>query len=117
MMRSNLFWTQFVGQILVGTLVPISLLGISFFFSAKPGARKKLYFISSILTLLGIFAMRWNVVVGGHLFSKSFLGFTTYKLNLIGAEAYIALGIVIIPFVILAALFYFLPPWHEESGA
>ncbi|OGB90436.1 polysulfide reductase [candidate division WOR-1 bacterium RIFCSPHIGHO2_01_FULL_53_15] len=115
MMRSNLFWTQFVGQILVGTLVPISLLGISFFFSAKPGARKKLYFISSILTLLGIFAMRWNVVVGGQLFSKSFLGFTTYKLNLIGAEAYIAAAIAVLPLFILAALLYLLPPWEEEN--
>ena len=26
------------------------------------------------LTLIGIFAMRWNVVIGGQLFSKSFLG-------------------------------------------
>ena len=31
------------------------------------------------LTLVGIFAMRWNVVIGGQLFSKSFLGYTTYK--------------------------------------
>ena len=25
--------------------------------------------------------MRWNVVIGGQLFSKSFLGYTTYKLE------------------------------------
>jgi hypothetical protein len=30
--------------------------------------------------VIGIFAMRWNVVIGGQLFSKSFLGYTTYKM-------------------------------------
>ena len=25
--------------------------------------------------------MRWNVVIGGQLFSKSFLGYTTYKME------------------------------------
>ena len=30
--------------------------------------------------MMGIFAMRWNVVIGGQLFSKSFLGYTTYKM-------------------------------------
>ena len=40
-----------------------------------------MYLIASLLTLIGIFAMRWNVVIGGQLFSKSFLGYTTYKVD------------------------------------
>ena len=36
--------------------------------------------IAGCLTLVGIFAMRWNVVIGGQLFSKSFLGYTSYKM-------------------------------------
>ena len=59
--------------------------------------------------------MRWNVVIGGQLFSKSFLGFTTYKLNLIGLEVYIAATIAVLPFFILAALLYLLPPWEKEK--
>ena len=44
-------------------------------------ARRMLYVAAGVLTLIGIFAMRWNVVIGGQLFSKSFLGYTTYKLD------------------------------------
>jgi hypothetical protein len=33
------------------------------------------------LIMVGVFAMRWNVVIGGQLFSKSFLGYTTYKME------------------------------------
>ncbi|MBI5700512.1 polysulfide reductase NrfD [Candidatus Saganbacteria bacterium] len=114
LMKGNLFWTQFVGQILVGTIVPLALLALTFLFKTSPSIRKSFYFVSAILTLAGIFFMRWNVVIGGQLFSKSFLGFTTYKLNLIGIEAYAAIAIAILPFVILSALIYILPPWEKE---
>ena len=30
--------------------------------------------------------MRWNVVIGGQLFSKSFLGYTTYKMGFVTRE-------------------------------
>ena len=42
--------------------------------------RRRIYTLAGLLTLIGIFAMRWNVVIGGQLFSKSFLGYTTYKM-------------------------------------
>ena len=42
--------------------------------------------LSGALALIGIFAMRWNVVIGGQLFSKSFLGYTTYKMELVTKE-------------------------------
>ena len=116
LMSHNLFWSQFVVQILLGTLVPIGLLAISFLLGGNPGARKKLYVVSAILTLIGIFAMRWNVVIGGQLFSKSFRGFTTYKLGLIGSEAYIAAAIMVLPLIILAVLLYLLPPWEKDSA-
>ena len=34
--------------------------------------------------------MRWNVVIGGQLFSKSFLGYTTYKMTLVTKEGLLA---------------------------
>ncbi len=43
-----------------------------------------MYFASAALILLGVLAMRWNVVIGGQLFSKSLRGFTTYKMELAG---------------------------------
>ena len=55
------------------------------------------------MTLIGILAMRWNVVIGGQLFSKSFLGYTTYKMGFATREGLLpAILIMMLPFVILA---------------
>ena len=68
--------------------------------------------------MMGIFAMRWNVVIGGQLFSKSFLGYTTYKLGLIDREGLlVAIVLTILPFVILWALIKLLPPWEDAHGS
>ncbi len=67
--------------------------------------------------MIGIFAMRWNVVIGGQLFSKSLLGYTTYDLHF-GTREGLATAIVltIMPFGILFVLAKLLPPWqHNES--
>ena len=77
-------------------------------------ARKVTYAIAAMLTLVGIFAMRWNVVIGGQLFSKSFLGYTTYKLAFATKEGLLpAIVLMILPFVILWALVKILPPFEE----
>ena len=48
--------------------------------------------------------MRWNVVIGGQLFSKSFLGYTTYKMSLVTKEgSLVAIGLSILPLIILSA--------------
>ena len=71
-----------------------------------------------MLTLIGIFAMRWNVVIGGQLFSKSFLGYTTYKLGFATREGLLpAIILLILPFVILWVLVKLLPPWEREEPA
>ena len=72
--------------------------------------RVRLYVTAAVLTLIGIFAMRWNVVIGGQLFSKSFLGYTTYKLGFATREGLLpALMVLILPFGILAVLLRLLP--------
>jgi predicted membrane protein len=60
--------------------------------------------------------MRWNVVIGGQLFSKSFLGYTTYKMTLITKEGLLAAIVLsILPLIILAALVKLLPPWPDKE--
>ena len=61
--------------------------------------------------------MRWNVVIGGQLFSKSFRGFTIYKVGLIGREGgLVAAVLTILPLIILYLLIRLLPPWeHDEA--
>jgi len=60
--------------------------------------------------------MRWNVVIGGQLFSKSFLGYTTYKLELVTREGLLpAIALTILPFIFLFILIKLLPPWHDKD--
>jgi predicted membrane protein len=62
--------------------------------------------------------MRWNVVIGGQLFSKSFLGYTTYKMEFATREGLLpAILLMILPFVILAVLVKLFPPWAEDEPA
>jgi len=118
MVKTKLFVSQIVVQIFLGTLLPIALLGIVQLRRVGDRGRRWIYACSGVLTLIGIFAMRWNVVIGGQLFSKSFLGYTTYKLEFATREGLLpAIVIMILPFVILAVLLRLLPPWGEQHEA
>jgi Ni/Fe-hydrogenase subunit HybB-like protein len=118
MARTKLFTSQIVLQILVGTVVPIAMLATTQLVRLRERSRLWIYIGASLLTLVGIFAMRWNVVVGGQLFSKSFLGYTTYKMGFATREGLLpAILVMILPFVILAVLVRLLPPWHDEPAA
>ncbi|MEK7670638.1 MAG: polysulfide reductase, partial [Bacteroidota bacterium] len=78
--------------------------------------RKLFYFVSVILIQLGIFATRWNVVIGGQMFSKSFRGLTAYKMELTGIEGLLmTLVLLVLPLVVLAVLTKILPPWESSQ--
>jgi len=105
-------------QIVLGTVTPILLLAITQVMKLTEIGRKRIYVLAGCLTLIGIFAMRWNVVIGGQLFSKSFLGYTTYKMGLVTREGLLtAILLTILPFAILWVLVKLLPPWSERSSA
>ncbi len=118
MVHTRLFFSQIVLQIFLGTLLPILLLASTQLFKLSESARKRLFAFASILTMIGIFAMRWNVVIGGQLFSKSFLGYTTYKVDFVTREGLLpAAFLLVLPFAILFVLVKILPPWHVETSA
>src|SRR5208283_2562216 len=101
--------------IFLGTVTPILLLGATQVLTLTESARKRIYGLAGCLTLVGIFAMRWNVVIGGQLFSKSFLGYTTYKMGLVTREGLLtAVVLTFLPLVILWVLVKLLPPWPER---
>jgi len=117
MVKTRLFTSQIVLQIVLGTLVPLVLLGLSQLVTFREKTRRALYVLAGSLTLMGIFAMRWNVVIGGQLFSKSFLGYTTYKMEFATREGLLpAIVLMILPFVILGVLIRLLPPWGHGEG-
>ena len=116
MVHTQLWVSQVIVQILVGTLVPIFMLGSTQLLRMSESVRQRIYGTAGVLTLGGIFAMRWNVVIGGQLFSKSFLGYTSYKMALATKEGLLpAVALLILPFVILAVLIRLLPPWQSPK--
>ena len=117
MVHTKLYFSQIVLQIVLGTLTPLALLAITQLVRLPELTRKRIYSVAGVLTMIGIFAMRWNVVIGGQLFSKSFLGYTTYKMGFVTREGLLpAIVLSILPFVILWVLVKVLPPWHEEAA-
>ena len=112
LVSGKLYLTLFVSQGLVGTIIPLCTLAFLQFYKGKIRLRKTLYFIVGVLVLIGVYSMRWNVVIGGQLFSKSFSGFTSFKLGLIGLDGTLMAAFwLLLPIGILAFLLWLLPPW------
>lgn len=108
--------TLLIMQVLIGTAIPLLTLGVFQFYKPAVKIRQWAYFIISMMVLVGIFFMRWNVVIGGQLFSKSFYGFTSFKLGLIGSEGFLMASIwIVVPFLILTFLLWLLPPWKKNA--
>jgi Ni/Fe-hydrogenase subunit HybB-like protein len=124
MLSSRLVVSLIVMQVLMGTVVPLVAL-----FLVAPALRRRgllqvpdelrrlIYFLVAILIEIGIFSTRWNVVIGGQLFSKSLRGLTTYKLELLGIEGMLTAGaIMLLPFITLYIIVKVVPPWPESEA-
>jgi predicted membrane protein len=112
LVSSKLYLTLFIAQGLVGTIIPLITLVFLQFYKHKIRVRKTMYFIVSMLVLIGVYSMRWNVVIGGQLFSKSFSGFTSFKVGLIGLDGTLMAAFwLLLPIAILSFLLWLLPPW------
>lgn len=110
LIRQKLFMSLIVLQVLIGMLVPLGILIIAKSRKLSDDGRRLLYFTAVILIQMGIFSTRWNIVIGGQLFSKSFRGLMAYKMEIMGIEGFLtALGLLILPFVVLAVLIKLLP--------
>ena len=124
MISSRLFLSLVVLQILLGTLLPmVALFLVSPAFRTRgllevpEELRRWTYLAAGVLIQIGIFSTRWNVVIGGQLFSKSLRGLTVYKVELLGLEGFfMSAALLILPFVVLYLLVVLLPPWPESEA-
>jgi Ni/Fe-hydrogenase subunit HybB-like protein len=117
LVTDKLFISLWVIQIFLGMLLPLGILIVVKSLKINEELRRLFYFAAAILIQLGIFATRWNVVIGGQLFSKSFRGLTTYKMEVVGIEGLIAAIVLLIsPFIILAILLRLLPAGETENA-
>jgi Ni/Fe-hydrogenase subunit HybB-like protein len=121
LISGRLFLSLVILQALLGTVLPLALLAIvSPAFGSRGLARvpselrRLIYLGCAILIQVGIFSTRWNVVIGGQLFSKSLRGLTVYKMQLLGLEGlFMSALLLALPFFLLYVLVKILPPWKE----
>jgi Ni/Fe-hydrogenase subunit HybB-like protein len=107
------FW---LWQVKLGSVIPLVLLGFLGIFKIKEYFYTFLASAVSAILLLQVLIMRWNVVIGGQLMSKSARGYTEFHPMWFGKEGIIAVIIVMaIPFLILFVLGRIFPFWAEDK--
>ena len=117
LVTSRLFISLAVVQLLLGTLGPLVLLAAGRFSRLPAEMKRTIYFVAALLVQVGIFSTRWNVVIGGQLFSKSFRGMTVFKLELGGIEGLLmGIALLVLPFIFLWILVKLLPPWDDARS-
>lgn len=116
---------------LITEVIPVTYFGVqlapmvlSFFllmFARKESrsriSRQFMTILSGSMILISVLAMRFNVVVGGQLVSKSLSGYAKFHVPLIHEGIIPTIGFLALPFVILAVLVKVLPPWFDTEEA
>jgi len=119
----NLLWgplynTYWLYQVKIFSVIPFFLLGALCLVKFKD--RVILFFapIASLMILVQVLLMRWNVVIGGQLMSNSTRGQVVFVPEWLGREGIIAaICIMIAPLVILFFLGKIFPFWLSEKTA
>ncbi|MBI4633353.1 MAG: polysulfide reductase NrfD [Deltaproteobacteria bacterium] len=111
------FTNIFILQYGLGNLLPFILFLL-------PRLTIKRAALGSMLMLMGVFMMRWNVVIGGQSFSSSFAGFMHYHLPLIPHDLETlkeglvgALAVGAMPFILFWILAKIFPLFGEEKSS
>jgi Ni/Fe-hydrogenase subunit HybB-like protein len=110
------FFKIFILQYGLGNLVP-------FIIFKMPGLTIRRALVGTLLVLMGVFMMRWNVVIGGQAFSASFSGFMEYSLpiwpstiELFKEGLFGALSVIITPFVLFFLVTRVLPVFGVKDS-
>ena len=109
------FW---LWQVKICSILPLIILGVMGFFTLKNSIYNFMAAIVSSILLLQVLIMRWNVVIGGQLMSKSARGYTEFHPEWLDKEGILAVIIVMaIPFIILFVLSRIFPFWTPDNEA
>ena len=68
---SKLFISLTIVQIMLGTIGPLLMLAGARYSTLPDELRRLIYVVAALLIQVGIFSTRWNVVIGGQLFSDA----------------------------------------------
>ena len=116
LITGKLAFSYILVQGLIGSLIPLDLLGSVSLRKVKDSVLIVFASLSSFLILIQVFAMRWNVIIGGQLFSKSLRGFTSYTPSFLGKEGIlVAIILFSLPFVALYIISLILPIFKDGT--
>ncbi|MFC1587639.1 NrfD/PsrC family molybdoenzyme membrane anchor subunit [Planctomycetota bacterium] len=102
LITGRLWNTYVLSQILAGSLIPAVLLAVVVFSRARGGTLRVLAGFSSLLILLQLTTLRWNVIVGGQMLSKSFSGLKGYSFHWQGLAGWPgAILFIALPFIFM----------------
>ncbi|MDH4184982.1 MAG: polysulfide reductase NrfD [Nitrospinota bacterium] len=112
-------WVSFVVlQIGIGVLIPMILLTVLMLVHVKESTYYIVSFISSVVILFEVWLMRWNIVIGGQQFSKSYVGFRDYDPLWLEKEGILpAMALTLLPVLILFILTRLLSVHEPETHA
>jgi predicted membrane protein len=109
------FFKIFILQYGLGNVLP-------FIIFLTPGLTVKRAVLGTVFVLIGVFMMRWNVVIGGQAFSGSFSGFMEYSMPIIPHDLETfkeglcgALMVIITPYVFFFGLSNILPIFEQKN--
>jgi len=109
----NSFW---IAQVGLFSIIPMVILGWLCLTRVKTTVYRVAASFLSLMLLLQVLFMRWNVVIGGQLLSKSHRGYATFHPEWFDKEGIIAvLVIMTLPLIVLFFLSKIFPFWLEKE--
>jgi Ni/Fe-hydrogenase subunit HybB-like protein len=113
-----LYGTFWVAQVFIFSVIPFVVLGILSLVKLSDAVVKVVGSIVSFMILVQVLLMRWNVVIGGQLMSKSERGHTVFHPLFFEKEGIlVAVVIMILPIVFLFVLSKVFPFWLDDDPA
>ncbi len=115
LLQGPLYSTFMIGQVLILSAIPFLIL--AYITISDIWGKPLLYLanLASLMLVLQVLIMRFNVVVGGHLISKSDKGFTTFHWEFFAREGVVpALVILSAPFIVYYVISRFIPVLGDE---
>ncbi len=110
---ANSFW---LWQVKLGSVLPLAILGVMGLIKLKDTLYSSLAAIVSAILLIQVLIMRWNVVIGGQLMSKSARGYTEFHPEWFDKEGILAvIAVMALPFITLFILSKIFPFWSQSN--
>ncbi len=111
-----LFQSFWVWQVVLLSVVPMLILGYLCLTRVKDRIYLILAPLVSVMLMMQVMFMRWNVVIGGQLMSKSHRGYTVFHPEWMDREGILAVLIVMsLPIILLFILSKIFPFWLDDE--